>query len=93
MTNMIAGFLGALLVTYLLMRLYRLVFKSLAWNSRTTAAFVATMITCTLLGGFGFAYGGQPVFAQAFFTYILPSVIWSTYFWLKTEPLTVAQSA
>jgi len=88
--DLAAPLLGGLILTFLLMMLYRYlttsVFKQLAWNERTIAAFVATVLTCTLIGGYGFADGGSPAFGKAFIIYIIPSIISAAYFLLKGEP-------
>lgn len=88
--DLAAPLLGGLILTFLLMMLYRYwitsVFKQLAWNESTIAAFAATVLTCTLIGGYGFADSGSPAFGRAFFIYIIPSIIGVAYFLLRGEP-------
>ncbi|HMJ18855.1 MAG TPA: hypothetical protein VK478_10715 [Gemmatimonadaceae bacterium] len=90
MAYMAGAFLGALLITYLLMRLYRRIFRQISGNGRTVAAFIATALTCTVLAGFGMANGGPPVFMAAFTRYIVPCTVWFLWFLFKSEPATVA---
>ena len=90
--DLFAPILGALIITYVLMMLYHNLFNKLDWKERTVAAFVATVLTCTLIGGYGFADGGSAAFGKAFIIYLVPSIISVAYFLLKGEPLKASSS-
>jgi len=73
---MMLFFVGAIFGVYLISRFVRLAFGK---NKRTyKAALIADSVTlaiATIVGGYGIADGGPPVFQQAFSAYFLPVAI------------------
>jgi hypothetical protein len=78
--HLIGQLLGALVATFLLSRLVAWALRS-ALNdpARLLAANVATLAIATVVGGYGFASGGSPLFATAFRSYFLPVIVWLIY--------------
>jgi hypothetical protein len=73
----IGGFIGALLITYLLSRLFLWFLKS--WDGgtrRTILVHVISLILCGFLGGLGFANNGAFAGVHALEIYAVPQLIW-----------------
>jgi hypothetical protein len=76
----IGQLLGALVATFLLSRLVGWVLRrALNDPARLLAANVATLAIATVVGGYGFANGGSPLFATAFRSYVIPVIVWLIY--------------
>jgi ACR3 family arsenite efflux pump ArsB len=65
----LADFIGALLITFVISRGFRRVFKRLGVLVRVAASHAATLALAVLIGGFGLADGGPPQFTSAFLQY------------------------
>jgi hypothetical protein len=72
-----AFLIGALSATFIARGLFLLALKR--WEASYTKAIVvnvASLAVCTILGGFGFADGGDFAGVEAFSAYALPQFIW-----------------
>ena len=76
MSYLVGQYVGAIVITYILMRLVMLAFRKGKYKPRSViiSACIALIIS-TILGGYGFADGGPPVFITAFSIYALPALI------------------
>jgi hypothetical protein len=75
--SIVAFMIGALLITFLVSRLIGLLIRR--WVSNPTKLLIAnfgTLMVATVLGGYGFANGEQPLFSTAFFSYVVPVMVW-----------------
>jgi hypothetical protein len=71
-----AELIGALLITFLISRGFRTVFRKKSPPVQMLAPHALTLLTTTVLGGFGMADGGPLQFRRAFLTYLLPVIVW-----------------
>ena len=71
--------LGGLIPTYVLSRLFLFLVRK-AFSVRDVIqiaiAHSSSLVTATVIGGFGLSSGGEPLFIQALLTYIIPQMIW-----------------
>ena len=67
---------GALVITLLVTRLFRRVWRSRPEPTRSLLAAGATFLLAAALGAFGFADGGPPRFGYAVALYLPPVVLW-----------------
>jgi hypothetical protein len=72
----LGAFVGALIITFLLSRLFRRVWRSRPDPARALFAAAATLFLAVLLGAFGFAEGGPPRFGYTLALYLPPVILW-----------------
>lgn len=77
----IGQFFGAFLFIYVFSRLFlwiaRKILKTgLLQTRHLILCHTISLTAATLLGGWGFADGGSPKFLQAFYTYLVPELLW-----------------
>jgi hypothetical protein len=69
-------FFGALVITLLVSRLFRRVWRSRPEPSRSLLAAGTTLLLAVALGAFGFAEGGRPRVGYALALYLPAVVVW-----------------
>lgn len=72
----IAAFAGGLVITFLVSRLVRVLFKSRPDPGRSLIAAGVTLVVAVVLGGFGFADGGAPKFGSSLALYLPAVLVW-----------------
>jgi hypothetical protein len=78
------GLLGALVLTFLVSRLFRATaFRRTAGAARAIGPNVATLALLILIGSFTMARTGQPGFLRAAELYALPALLWSAVDFVK----------
>ena len=76
MPYLIGQLFGGIVITYLIMRLVMLAFRANKYKPKSIVISAGcTLLIATVIGGFGFADGGPPVFLSAFSVYGIPAVI------------------
>ncbi len=77
MVNWIAFLIGALIGTFFVSRLALLAVKRMGYNAgRLFVGHAASFAAITVIGGYGFADGGEPQVLGAGLTYALPQLFW-----------------
>lgn len=73
----VAHFIGSLVPTFLVSRLFLYLFKR--WDGgwlKILVAHVGSISIAAVIAGYGFADGGEPKFLYAFDSYLLPQLFW-----------------
>lgn len=75
----IGGIIGSLLATYIFTRFFYFIqnkfFSEIKKLNKIIFSYILFLSFSTILGGYGFARGGEPVFVQAFLQYLPAAVI------------------